>query len=252
MVIGWKVNYRDPYLYLGFAALLAWGLLLARSLIARRWDLFLCLCCLALSYGMVANAVVLIGTNLGERLLYMPSVFFILILAVEVKGVRPVVLGPAVLACVLLGGAWSMINAHRWNDRFHFYQWSVDTQPKSVRVYGLLYNEYADRQDWYGARRVGLRCRAALPQCWEAYQMCILPYLELGDLDAALEAADAGIQNCPTIELKMLRSDIVGRIEERKRALDPHHRESTVGAGMTGGGSLHQPINREGPPKRAF
>jgi hypothetical protein len=78
-VIGWTVQPNDPYLYLGFAALLAWIACAFAALRARARGAGFALVGLALTYGMISNIVTLIGTNFGERLMYLPSTFFIIL-----------------------------------------------------------------------------------------------------------------------------------------------------------------------------
>src|SRR5688572_6616148 len=71
----------DPYLYLGAAALAAWGVLLVVSLRKRAWATVFCLLAVGVTYGMVANVITLIGTVFAERLMYLPSAFFVVLAA---------------------------------------------------------------------------------------------------------------------------------------------------------------------------
>src|SRR5207302_4973112 len=86
-VIGPHQRFSDPYLDLGLVTLLA-GLVAAvrawRS--SARTVLFLLLCT-ALTYAMVAN-VKLIGVVFAERLLYLPSVFVLILAAMALARLK--------------------------------------------------------------------------------------------------------------------------------------------------------------------
>src|SRR5450432_3413336 len=85
-VIGWHVQLSDPYLYIGIAALLTWIALFILSVTKRLTACGFALLALAITYGLIGNIVSLIGTNFGERLMYVPSAFFlILITALIIK-----------------------------------------------------------------------------------------------------------------------------------------------------------------------
>jgi len=197
MVIGWHARAADPCLYIGFIAILAWLLLAWLSLRRRHWALLMCLLGLAVSYGLVSNLFTLIGTNMGERLMYMPSVFFVMILATGLLGVRRRTTIAITALLVVLGAARAATYADQWNDRLGFYLASASAQPKSIRTYALLYTEYARLGRWRDARKVGGRAAAELPTCWEAHVMCVESDLHLSQFARAEEDADTGLRYCP-------------------------------------------------------
>jgi hypothetical protein len=215
-VIGWKVSSADPYLYLGIAAVLLWTVLIARALSRRSWPTVFCLLGLAISYGMIGNIIAMIGTNMAERLIYLPSVFFIIWVAMMLRRIQRKVLLVIMTALLLAGSARSFIYARRWNDRFQFYQWSSENQPKSIRIYALLWNEYKDRGDWAGALRVGMNARMRVPESWESYQMCAEALDEMGDFSAALKMVDEGMSHAPCLELKLMHAEIESTLREQQ------------------------------------
>ena len=74
-VIGSQARFDDPYLYLGIAAAVAWCVAMILAIVRRNRTIVLCLLCFGLLYGLVGNILTIIGTNFGERLMYLPSAF---------------------------------------------------------------------------------------------------------------------------------------------------------------------------------
>lgn len=197
-VIGHHARASDPYLYLGAVTLLAWGILTTVALRRRRWALALCLIALPITYCLVANAGMLIGTIFGERLMYLPSVFFLLIVAMGMSRLRRrALIVPIVVVLTLAGAMRTFAYVRQWNDPLAFYLQQSRTQPRSLKGYVLAYGEYTARGDWRAALRVGERCGAALPGYPYAHLMCIEPLLKLGDPPAADAAAARAQQACP-------------------------------------------------------
>ena len=64
-----------PFIYLGFATIVVFMMTALLALRRRSWNILFLLAALALSYGMVSNFLILIGTIMGERQMYLPSVF---------------------------------------------------------------------------------------------------------------------------------------------------------------------------------
>ena len=215
-VIGWHTTWRDPYLFLGVAAVIGWLALLSVSLVRRQWALLFCLLGLAITYGMIGNIVALIGTNFAERLMYLPSAFFLLAVALLLAKLPGRLVAPLVAVLVMLGAGRAVTYAHRWSDPLSFYQNSVREQPRSVRVYALLYSQCERLGDWQSAMEVGRRCSTELPDCWEAYAMQIEAAMKLGDLKDADAAADEGLRHCPTLELKLWKAKVQDEINKSR------------------------------------
>ena len=186
-VIGYRVSPSDPYLYAG---LIAAGAVVTAGVVAivQGWRrILLLLGCFMITYGVISNSVSLIGTNFGERLIFLPSVFVLIAVAWGLVRVCP---SPRVLAGVagvllLLGAARTVSYAVTWNQRLGFYQRSLDQQPRSTRLAMLLAWEQ---------RRLGLltRSRATLdyarqqtPDYWDVWRFSAMVALEQGDLPAA-------------------------------------------------------------------
>lgn len=163
-VIGWVVDRRDPYLFAGLlsAALVVGALVTAAVL--RRWRAMLVLLGFALTYGVVSNGLSLIGVNYAERLIFVPSAFFcigVAALFARVPGTVVLVLGSVI---ALAAGAWTARYAARWNDAESFYTWSLENQPKSIRLHQLVADRLTARGDLTGAARVAASGREVFPE----------------------------------------------------------------------------------------
>jgi hypothetical protein len=190
-VFGWVVHLNDPYLYLGIASLLV----AIASLIALIWRyrqngrlghaaLYSLLAAGAL-YGMVGNIVSLIGTNFGERLMYLPSAFLAIFIAIALcKLPRFVMIGVMSIA-IVLGSIRTVTYAHRWNDRYQFYKTSAAEQPLSVRLHMLVAVEALSRGDLDIAKEADRQARESLPDYSDALIQSAQVAMVRGELDDA-------------------------------------------------------------------
>jgi protein O-mannosyl-transferase len=208
MVIGWQVSYRDPYLYIGFAALLVWLVLLVVSVRRRNWAIFFLLIALGLSYVMVGNVVSLIGTNFGERLMYMPSAFFLMIVAAYAARLRTAALAPAMAALLVVGALRTVSYARLWDDPLQLYLAALEHSPRSLKLYDLVREQYEMRHDMNAAREIGHRCIKNLPEVWDAYALCLDVDMKAGDYDDAAAVAALGVKNCPVIEMQLWQKKV--------------------------------------------
>ena len=117
---------------------------------------------LALTYGMIGNIVALIGTIFAERLMYLPSAFVAMLLAVALSRISIKIAAPLLSVVIALYALRSITYAAAWNDRLSFYDISLREQPDSIRLHILLANEYRLRGQFDEAARCrGARQRAA-------------------------------------------------------------------------------------------
>src|SRR6185436_17384613 len=82
---GSTARFNDPYLYLGFGAIIVWFSLCAIAIRRRAGVMLFCLLGIAVTYGLIGNIVTIIGTNFAERLMYLPSVFFVILVAMAIS-----------------------------------------------------------------------------------------------------------------------------------------------------------------------
>lgn len=201
-VIGWHVEPGDPYFYLGFVACIGWLIAFAISFIKRSWlGLFACIG-LGLSYGMVGNIVSLIGTNFAERLMYLPSVFFLIIVALPLARVPRNAL--ITLMICLIGAAIyrTVTYAARWNDKLIFYRDSVADQPKSIRLRMLLGSEYAARKQWADADRAAREASELLPEYFQIWLQRGSFAMNQGHFDEAQQYFDVALKLKPSAKVQ--------------------------------------------------
>ena len=184
-VIGWVARRNDPYLWLGVSSLVVWVALFVGSLVRRAWVVAFCLLGTAITYGLVSNFLSLIGTIFGERLMYLPSAFFVVLLAI---GAAHLPRRVAAVALALVLGLWSVRTvtyAQRWNDRMAFYEASVREQPGSAQLYLLLSAELRVEGKLDRAHEVTAEALRKWPDYWLVHNYAALVAVERGDYDAA-------------------------------------------------------------------
>lgn len=208
-------DWGDPYFYLGLATVVAWWVALAVAVRRRAWAAVAGLVCLVLAYSMVSNFGILIGTNIGERLMYLPSVFFVFLVALAVARVaatRARVTLVAVL--VLLGSVRTVTYAWRWNDALGLYTRGVAEQPRSVRQWMLILDELREAGRFEDAAGAAAEARALRPDYWRIWFYSAIIAEERGRYDEAIAYLDhaATLPRSGPASIATLR----GRILERK------------------------------------
>ena len=101
---------------------------------------------LAIGAAPTSNLIVFIGTLFAERLMYLPSVGFCLLLGAMVAMVRPrlperVIVGVAILL-IGLGAARAAQRLPDWKDDFSLYRSAMTVSPRSARIRHNLGNAY--------------------------------------------------------------------------------------------------------------
>jgi hypothetical protein len=191
-VIGSTVRLSDPYLWLGGAAVIVW---IAVAFIAwRRRDALLGVSVIGfgLTYGVVANIVSLTGVNLAERLMYLPSVFVVLI-AAKLIASAPRRIGTATL--ILLCGIAALRTvsyAARWSDRESFYRYSADVQPLGPQARALVADERKAKGDAAGALDWARRATDVAPGYERYWYDRARKAIDAGDFDDAQRSIDRG------------------------------------------------------------
>ena len=189
-VIGSQARLDDPYLWLGVAALLAWVGLFAWCAARRAWAAVFCLVGAAATCGLVANLLTLIGTIFAERLMYLPSAFFLMLVGFGAARLpRGAVVG-AVAVLLALASVRTVTYSIRWNDRLALYEASAREQPRSVQIHLLLSSEARLRGQLDLAERAIAEARRMAPDHWLVLNYSALVALERKDFDAAQRYAE--------------------------------------------------------------
>jgi hypothetical protein len=185
-VIGTTIDGRDPYLWLGFLTIALWIAAAALCAARRWWTALFCLAAMAITYSMIANFIV-IGTVLGERLIYMPSVFFLILVAMLIARLAPVVRAAVLIALLSLGALRTFTYIRHWNDRDAFYAYSLEQQPRSIELYMLVENRALDEGRLDDARAVLQRGEQLAPNYWQLWMRSAAVEERAGNWPAAAE-----------------------------------------------------------------
>jgi len=92
-----------------------------------------CLIGLGITYAPASN-IVMIATIFGERLMYLPSAFFLLLVAMMIARIPVRAEAIVVTALVVLGCVRTWTYIEKWNNRAAFYEYSLAQQPESVKL----------------------------------------------------------------------------------------------------------------------
>jgi protein O-mannosyl-transferase len=167
-VIEPQVHYQQPYFFVGVAVLVGWCVAVGLALKKRKMILLFLLVALAMTYGLVGNMVMLIGTSMGERLMYTPSAFLTILLACGLSALMQKRIPYAMVLVVLIGlGALRTVTyAIRWNDALALFESATRAQPASVHAQLLLGDEYRIRGQLDKADEVNMRAVGMLDTYW--------------------------------------------------------------------------------------
>jgi hypothetical protein len=182
------------YLAPGIVAIVAYAGACIVAVRRRSVPLAFCLFCLGISYFLVSN-ILLIGTVFGERLMYMPSAFVLIIVSLVVARIlerTPASIGwPRRLVAAVLGlvviayGVRAVTYARRWNDRASFYAISLREQPRSVQLGMLVAMDLRERGELPAAAAVLVQTCQQTPNFWKPWYIAAKVAMEQGRLDDA-------------------------------------------------------------------
>jgi hypothetical protein len=187
-VIGHRVHLNDPYLWIGVVAVTLWLTATVRCIVSssrsNRFFLF-CLLSLAVTYGMVGNIVTLIGTNFAERLMYLPSAFLAIIVALLLRALpgRPRLATTA--AVLLLASLRTATAAHDWNNPVDLFKSSLAAQPRSIQAHLLLAEQYEMQRNYPAAADVLKQACDLYPNYWRVWQFRCEEAIAAGDFPDA-------------------------------------------------------------------
>ncbi len=211
-VFGSAVRWNDANIYFGMAAVVAWVALMLWALRRRSAAAVLCLIGLGVSYGMVSNVAVIIGTIFAERLMFLPSVFVVILIALALKGQRRWFVIATTIALVLAGSLRSFTYARHWNDALDLYEYTTRHQPQSVRGYILTASELIRRGRLEDAARVAQAGREVLPSYYDIWRLSAAIALKRNQLDDAERYLNEAFRTAPNpMYLQGLRAEIQKR-----------------------------------------
>lgn len=175
-----KLNWHEPWLYIGVIGLVAVVAAFVALWRRRNAAAVFLLIGFGLSYFMVSN-VLLIGTVMGERLMYIPSAFFCALIAMALAKVPTRPLAGLMAMLLILASVRTVSYAYQWNTRARLYRYAVDTQPKASMPYLLL----AGESDAETADALMARAREVAPDAPQVWGKSAWAKVRLGQLDEA-------------------------------------------------------------------
>jgi tetratricopeptide (TPR) repeat protein len=129
-------------------SLLVIGALLAVAILRRTKDrvLFWCVGFLAIALLPTSNLIVLIGSAMAERFLYLPSIAFAILVAAMVYRLKNEQHARIVLiAIVALYAVRTLTRNPAWNDNISLATTDIPTSPRSFRLRDMLAKELYDK-----------------------------------------------------------------------------------------------------------
>ena len=187
----------DPYLFLGVACSIA-GVVALVIALRRSRPAFFCLVAALLIYAMISN-VFLFGTIFGERLLYLPSAFLLIALAIAVQSISWRVMAPVLAILMALSLVRLETYLVHWNDRQDLYGYCIAAQPRSVKLRVLLAGVLVNRGDYAQAAGTIDAALRAEPDSWEAWDTAGIIARKRNDLPYALLCYKNALKFCPCV-----------------------------------------------------
>jgi hypothetical protein len=216
-VITSRQELSDPYLYAGAAALIAAAGAAVIACRRRAWTAMFLGFCAALTYFIVSN-VKIIGVVFAERLLYLPSAFAIILLAMALARLPRRAMSTLVAILVIAWGLRATTYAARWNDRLAFYERSVQEQPRSARLRVLLALELIERGDLPRARQTIDDGLATAPDYWKLWTLATRVAIEQGRFTAVQSMIERAWELDPFPGDMMALEDLFARRRASARA----------------------------------
>jgi hypothetical protein len=219
LAIGWHVRMDDPYLCMGIFSLIAWFVLFAIAIYRRNSVMLFCLLGIAITYGLIGNIVTIIGTNFAERLMYLPSVFFVILISMGLARVPTRALIPMMTVILALAIVRSFTYARRWNDRLALYEQAVRDEPGAVRMYMALATEYLERGRVDKAIESAAKARDLMPQYPRIWIYSAAVEIKANNLDAAQKFLD----KANSLEPSPASIAVEQELAEKRAATQPSH-----------------------------
>ncbi len=181
----WTVRWDQPWIYIGLGAIVAWAAGMIAAIRMRDRAAAFSLVCLAMLWGLVSNIPMLIGTIMGERLLYLPSAFFLILLAIPLSRLPAGPLAIMLAVLLTLASVRTVTYARLFENRARLYGYVAQSQPDSMQAHVMWAVELHERDDLTGADRIMRDVRRRFPEYSHVWSYSALVAMEMGRLDEA-------------------------------------------------------------------
>jgi hypothetical protein len=214
-----RLDLHEPYFYIGLIGLAVVVFLAGWAWRRRSRAAMFCLIGFGIASFMASN-IFLIGTIFGERLMYLPSVFFCTLIAMGLSKLRPSKQIITMSIALTLAAIRTITYGYEWNDRLRLYNYAHRQQPKGSMIYLLLAGEFGDRGDIRAADRVLDEGRRVCPEASQMWLHAALTKIKLGDLDEAERFARKSLRLRPVASAEGVLREI-DRLRQNGAATKP-------------------------------
>lgn len=145
------------------------------ALLTKRREWFLGGAVYLIAFATTANILVPIGTILGERLAYLPSAGFCLLLVLlwaTVLKRSSRLAWTAFAIIIVLASARTIVRNQAWRDNFTLFSADTIAQPRSAKLHAMLGGQYMLRGQWDVARHEFETALQIYPDYPEVVDLC--------------------------------------------------------------------------------
>jgi hypothetical protein len=214
-VIGSTISRNDPWIYIGAAVLVAGIVGAAICLYLRKWVTLFCLLAMGLTYAPASNVVIL-SAVFGERLMYLPSAFFLILLATGLTRLPRPAANALLVLLLVLGCLRTWTYVQKWNDRDAFYQYSLIQQPKSLKIHLLLADADYEKGQLSDARRIMNDAETLYPDYWQLWKMSAIIEQKAGNWNAAVADWKRAFDLCPAVPIETQMINAMSMLQKQQ------------------------------------
>jgi tetratricopeptide (TPR) repeat protein len=187
------------------------------TLWTRRRAWFLAAAIFLLSFAVTANILIPTGTLMAERLIYLPSAGFCLLMALvwtPLAARKPAAAWIVLTIAVLALGTRTILRNRDWNDDLALFSSGVQTAPGSARVHRNLADAYVNRGQIDAAATEFQAALRIFPGYTEALENYGLAEASVGHNDKARELLEAALSTSKkgTIEYDLLEVNLADHL----------------------------------------
>jgi tetratricopeptide (TPR) repeat protein len=205
----------DRYAIIGLAAAIGLAVVAMRERNTRP-VVTVALCMAAAAYSIVSNSVVLIGTVMGERLFYLPTLALCLALTPALTAAAQSFSGRGTWALAAAGVVLLLVDWQRalvWNDPVTLFQSAAAAHPRSARAQmelGSAYGAAGRTEEAIESFHASVAVRPTYGAAW--YNLGNL-YARTGRNDKAIEIYDVALEHAPKLVPAWFNLGMVYRVK---------------------------------------
>lgn len=170
-ITDYRMRWSDRYFYAGVLATVGYATALVVAVRRRAAGAAICLCCLGIAYALISNFFYLIGIIMGERLLYLSSVFFVILLAMGLARLPRGVMIPLMAVALGFASVRTATYAWRWNDALRLFRLCRKENPTSIYLHVLEAEQWMQRGDLARAEEILAEGRRLGPDSQNVWAM---------------------------------------------------------------------------------